>query len=81
MRKTFEKGSVVVAKDEYVERHETLRETAGIVIDHNPDNDFLLLGVLNPERYAIAPTFSMRGEYYRLATPEELAEWNGLART
>lgn len=81
MRKTFEKGSVVVAKDEYVERHETLRETAGIVIDHNPDNDFLLLGVLNPERYAIAPTFSMRGEYYRRATPEELAEWNGLART
>lgn len=72
--RTFKKGDLVVAKDEYIAEYETLLDTAGIVIDYNPDNDYLILGVLHPEKYAIPPTFSMRGCYYRLATLSELNE-------
>jgi len=47
----------------------------GIVIDYNPENDYLVLGTLHPEKYAIPPTFSMRGEYYRHVTEDEIKEW------
>ena len=71
----FNKGDIVVAKDGFLNKNETLQDTAGIVIDHNPENDYLVLGTLHPEKYAVAPTFSMRGEYYRHATEEEMEEW------
>lgn len=71
----FNKGDVVVAKDGFLGEHETLKDTLGLVIDHNPDNDYLLLGTLKPEKYAIAPTFSMRGEFYRLITDSERLAW------
>ena len=72
----FNKGDVVVAKDGYIDKHETLQDTAGIVIDYNPDNDYLVLGTLHPEKYAIPPTFSMRGCFYRHIKDEERREWN-----
>lgn len=72
----FKKGDVVVAKDGYLDKGETLQDTIGLVIDYNPDNDYLLLGVINPEKYAISPTFSMRGCYYRHITDEEKQKWN-----
>ena len=71
----FKAGEVVVAKDEYIEPHETKESTAGIVLEYNPQNDYLALGVLHPENYAIPPSFSMRGCFYRRATPQELKEW------
>ena len=71
----FNKGDIVVAKDGFLDKNETLQDTAGIVIDYNPENDYLFLGTLHPEKYAIPPTFSMRGEYYREATPEEIEEY------
>ena len=72
----FTKGNIVVAKDEFLDKHETVKDTVGIVIDYNPENDYLVLGTLHPEKYAIPPTFSMRGEYYRQATDEEMEEWD-----
>lgn len=72
----FTKGDVVVAKDEFIDKHETLEDTLGLVLDYNPDNDYLLLGSLHPEKYAIPPTFSMRGECYRHITAEEKVAWN-----
>ncbi len=72
----FKEGDIVVAaRDEYLDKNETLRDTCGIVLSYNPDNDYLLLGTLHPERYAIPPTFGMRGEYYRLITDEEKNVW------
>lgn len=71
----FNKGDVVVAKDGYLDKGETLQDTAGIVLDHNPKNDYLVLGTLHPEKYAIAPTFSMRGCFYRLITEQERLAW------
>lgn len=72
----FKKNDVLVAKDGYLNKGETLQDTLGIVIDYNPDNDYLVLGTLHPEKYAIPPTFSMRGEFYRHVTNEERAAWN-----
>lgn len=69
------KGDIVVAKDGFLEKYETLQDTLGIVIDYNPENDYLILGTLHPEKYAIPPTFSMRGEYYRHVTEDEIKEW------
>lgn len=71
----FNRGDIVVAKDGFIGDHEALQDTVGIVIDHNPINDYLVLGVLHPENYAIPPTFSMRGEYYRKITDNEAHEW------
>ncbi len=72
----FKEGDVVVAKDNYIEKHETKEDTLGLVLDYNPDNDLLSLGSLHPEKYALPPTFSMRGECYRHITAEEKIAWN-----
>lgn len=72
----FQKNDILVAKDKFVDKHETLQDTLGIVIDYNPDNDRLILGVVHPKKYAIPPTFSMRGEYYRHVTEDEKNAWN-----
>lgn len=69
------KGDIVVAKDGFLDKNETLQDTVSIVIDYNPENDYLVLGTLHPEKYAIPPTFSMRGEYYRHITEDEIKEW------
>ena len=71
----FFKNDVVIAKDEYISEHETPADTLGLVLDYNPENDYLLLGCLHPEKYAIPPTFSMRGEYYRKITDIEKVEF------
>ncbi len=72
---TFYEGDVVVAKDEFLNEGETLKDTVGLVLSHNPENDYMVLGVLDPEKYAIPPTFSVRGEYYRKITGKEIEEW------
>ncbi len=71
----FQKGDVVVAKPQYIDKHETVEDTLGVVLDYNPENDYLLLGTLHPEKYALPPTFSMRGEYYRKVTTTERKKW------
>lgn len=71
----FTKDDIVVAKDDYLDKGETLESTVGVVIEYNPDNDYLILGVIHPEKYAIAPTFSRRGCFYRLVTERERREW------
>ena len=71
----FKKGDVVVAKDGFLDKGEILQDTLGLVVNYTPENDYLVLGVLNPEDYALAPTFSMRGEFYRKATRDELRQW------
>lgn len=76
----FKKGDVVVAKPEFIAAHETPEDTLGIVIDYNPDNDYLLLGEIHPEKHAIPHTYSMRGEFYRLVKPEEYNDF-GLSET
>lgn len=68
----FKKGQILLAKDEYIDEHETLKDTIGIVLDYNPENDYLQLGCLHPERYAIPPVFCGCGEFYRLATDDEI---------
>ena len=47
-----------------------------IVVDYNPENDFLVLGNLHPEKYALPHTYSMRGEFYRLVTDKEKRDWD-----
>ena len=62
----FKKGDIVQAKKEWLDSYETQEDTIGIVIDYNPDNDYLQIGVLNPQDYAIPPVFNTRGFYYEL---------------
>ena len=72
----FKKGQVVVAKDEYLDEGETVKGTAGIVLDHNPETDYLIVGVLHPEKYAVPPTFPVNGNCYRQVTEQEMKEWD-----
>ena len=72
----FDKNDIVVAKDGYLDKHETLRDTVGIVLSYNPDNDYLELGALNAEKYALPPIFCMRGCFYRHITDAEKSTWN-----
>ncbi len=71
----FVKGDVVVAKKGFIGDHETIKDTLGIVLEYTPENDYLVLGTLYPEKYAIPPTYSMRGECYRHVKKNELKEW------
>ena len=71
----FKKGDVVVAKDGFLDPGETLKDTLGIVVSYNPDNDYLVLGSIHPEKHAIPHTYSMRGSFYRKVTDKELSEF------
>ena len=71
----FTKGDVLVAKDEYLASYETLEDTLGIVVDYSPDNDYLQLGTLHPEKYAFPPIFNGRGKFYRKVTDDEKKKW------
>lgn len=62
----FKKGDVVQAKKEWLASYETQESTMGIVVDYNPDNDYLQVGVLNPQDYAFPPILNARGEYYEI---------------
>ena len=62
----FNKGDIVQAKIACLEPHETQAYTMGIVVDYNPHNDYLQIGVLNPQDYAFPPIFNGRGEYYEI---------------
>ena len=66
----FKKGDVVQAKKEYLEVYETQENTMGVVVDYNPENDYLQIGVLNPQDYALPPIFNGRGCYYELVQKE-----------
>ncbi len=70
------KGDVVVAKNEFLEGNETALDTIGVVLDYNPKNDYLVLGLLHPEEHIIPPSFSRRGFCYRLITKEERQMWH-----
>lgn len=63
---TFKKGDIVQAKKEWLAPYETQADTMGIVVDYNPDNDYLQIGVLNPQDYAFPPIFIGRGECYEI---------------
>ena len=67
----FKKGDIVQSKKEYLASYETQESTRGVVIDYNPENDYLKLGVLNPQDYAFPPVFNGRGCYYELVQDEE----------
>ena len=71
----FKKGDVVVAKDGFLDAGESLMSTVAVVVEYVPENDYLLLGVLHPEGYALPRTFSMRGEAYRHITNGEMTDW------
>lgn len=62
----FKKGDIVQAKKEYLATYETQQDTMGVVVDYNPENDYLKVGVLNPQDYAFPPIFDARGCYYEL---------------
>lgn len=76
----FKKNDIVVAKDGFLDKGETLKDTVGIVLDYNPQNDMLVLGSLHPEKYALPPRFSMRGEFYRPVNSQELKDWGLLTQ-
>ena len=71
----FKAGDIVVSKDEFIGKHETLQDTIGIVISYNSDTDYLVIGELHPLNN-IPPTYSMRGCFYRLISKEEMATFN-----
>ena len=60
----FEKGDVVQVKAEFLEPEEAQESTMGLVLDYNPCNDRISIGVLNPEDWAIPPVFDARGHFY-----------------
>lgn len=62
----FNKGDVVQAKKEWLEGNETQESTMGIVVDYNPNNDYLKIGVLNPQNYAFPPVFNTSGCFYEI---------------
>jgi hypothetical protein len=62
----FKKGDIVQAKKEWLAPYETQESTMGLVVDYNPTNDYLKVGVLNPQDYAFPPILNARGEYYEL---------------
>ena len=66
----FNKGDIVQAKKEWLEPHETQESTIGIVVDYNPTNDHLQIGVINPQDYAFPPILNARGECYEIAKKE-----------
>lgn len=65
----FHKGDLVQAKKEWLAPYETQESTIGIVVDYNPNNDYLQIGVLDPQNYAFPPIFNGRGCYYERASP------------
>lgn len=74
----FKKGDVVVAKDGFLNPGETLKDTLGVVVSYNPDNDYLVIGEVFKGNHALNHTFSARGEFYRLATNKELKDFGAL---
>jgi hypothetical protein len=72
----FKKGDVVVAKDDFLNPGETLKDTLGVVVSYNPDNDYLVIGEIFKGNHFFNHTFSARGEFYRLVTPKELKEFD-----
>lgn len=62
----FKKGDLIQAKPEFLDSNETLDDTVGIVYEYNPSNDYLKVGVLNPEDYAFPPIFNGRGACYEI---------------
>ena len=62
----FKKNDIVQAKKEWLAAHETQSDTMGIVVDYNPDNDYLQIGALNPQDYTFPPILNARGEYYEI---------------
>ena len=62
----FKTGDVIQAKKEWLAPHETQESTMGIVVDYDPRNDYLKVGVLNPQDYAFPPILNARGEYYEI---------------
>jgi hypothetical protein len=64
----FKKGDVVQAKKEWLAPYETQESTMGIVVDYNQNNDYLQVGVLNPQDYAFPPILNARGCYYEVVT-------------
>ena len=68
-------SSVISLRLFKISSNKDLWKNCGVVIEYNPDNDYLILGVIHPEKYAIAPTFSRRGCFYRLVTERERREW------
>lgn len=62
----FKKGDIVQAKKEWLAPYETASDTRGIVVDYNPVNDYLQVGVLNPQDYVFPPVLNARGECYEI---------------
>ena len=62
----FKKGDIVQAKREFLASYETQESTMGIVVDYTPDNDYLKVGVLNPQDYAFPPILNARGCFYEI---------------
>ena len=60
----FKVGDLVQAKMEYLEPGETQESTMGVVLEYYESNKYLVLGVLNPNDYAIPPRFERWGGYY-----------------
>lgn len=62
----FKKGDIVQSKKEYLASYETQEDTMGVVIDYNEETDYLKVGVLNPQDYALPPIFNARGCFYEI---------------
>lgn len=62
----FKKGDIVQAKKEFLASYETQESTMGIVVDYTLDNDYLKVGVLNPQDYAFPPILNARGCFYEI---------------
>lgn len=71
----FKKGDIVQAKKEFLEKNETQKDTMGIVVDYSPCNDYLQVGVLNPQDYFLPPIFNARGSCYEIVKRSESNEF------
>lgn len=71
----FKKGDVVQAKKEFLDKNEAQKDTIGIVVDYSLYNDYLQVGVLNPQNYFLPPIFNARGSCYEIVKRSELNEF------
>ena len=62
----FKKGDIVQAKKEFLDKNETQKDTMGVVVDYSSYNDYLQVGVLNPQDYFLPPIFNARGSCYEI---------------
>ena len=66
----FSEGDLVQAKKEFLAPYEKLEDTLGLVVDYNPDSDYLKV-LSTKQNQPLPSVFNTRGCYYEIVTKAE----------